>query len=133
MGERTEKGGFPVKKYALTPAEALELGLAQPYAYITRLSRVTVGPTPAQCPLEELLEARFFGPDREVRIYSGEEGLEAVCLEDEEQEDYLTSTCTVRDTRFGKYLTLRRYLGYDEDGQAYIQATRLADWKGDAQ
>lgn len=123
-----------MKRYTLELEQAVSLGLDQPYAYITRLSQVTVGPTPREFSLEELVEARFFGPDREVRIYTCEEGLQALCLEDDGQEDYLPPlTRSIRSPRFGRELTLRRYLDYDADGQAYITATRLLDWKGDAQ
>ena len=122
-----------MKKYTLDIEQAVALGLAQPYAYITRLSEVTVGPTPPDFSPEELLEARFFGPDREVRIWAGETGLEAICLEDDGQDDFLDlPNREIRSARFGKELTLRRYLDYDKDGQAYICATRLVDWKGDA-
>lgn len=121
-----------MRTYTLDADRAVALGLQQPFAYITRLSEVIVGPTPAQFTTEELLEARFFGADREIHIFTGEEGLEAVCVEDEGQEDCLDITRRIRDPRFGKTLTLRRYLGYDADGQAYICATRLVGWKGDA-
>lgn len=122
-----------MKKYTLDIEQAVALGLAQPYAYITRLSEVTVGPTPPEFSPAELLEARFFGPDREVRIWAGDTGLEAICLEDDGQDDFLDlPNREIRAARFGKELTLRRYLDYDKDGQAYICATRLVDWKGDA-
>lgn len=122
-----------MKKYTLDIEQAVALGLAQPYAYITRLSEVTVGPTPPDFSPAELLEARFFGPDREVRIWAGDTGLEAICLEDDGQDDFLDlPNREIRAARFGKELTLRRYLDYDKDGQAYICATRLVDWKGDA-
>ena len=121
-----------MKKYTLDIEQAVTLGLDQPYAYITRLSEVTVGPTPPAFSPEELLEARFFGPHREVRIWAGEEGVEALCLEDDGQEDFLDLSRQIRTPRFGRELMLRRYLDYDKDGQAYICATRLVDWKGDA-
>lgn len=122
-----------MKKFTLDIEQAVALGLAQPYAYITRLSEVTVGPTPPEFSPAELLEARFFGPDREVRIWAGDTGLEAICLEDDGQDDFLDlPNREIRAARFGKELTLRRYLDYDKDGQAYICATRLVDWKGDA-
>lgn len=122
-----------MKKYTLDIEQAVALGLSQPYACITRLSEVTAGPTPPDFSPEELLEARFFGPQREVRIWAGDTGLEAICLEDDGQDDFLDlPPRKIRASRFGKELTLRRYLDYDEDGQAYICATRLVDWKGDA-
>lgn len=123
-----------MKKTTLALDQALRLGLSEPYAYITRLSQVTVGPTPDVCPLEELLEARFFGPEREIRIWLEEDDFFAVSLEDEDQDDCLEDlTRPIRRADcFGADLTLRRYVAYDADGQAYIRDTRLVAKKGDA-
>lgn len=119
-----------MKKTTLTVEDAIRLGTELPYAYITRLSEVTVGPTPDVFGTGELLEARFFGPDREVRIFRCEDDLCAVMLEDEAGDVYLDKTSRIRRSCFGKTLTLRRYLSFDEDGQAYIAETRLLDWEG---
>lgn len=121
-----------MKKYTLTADQAVSLGLQQPFAYITRLSEVTVGSTPAELSLEELLEARFFGPDREIRIWQEGDGFCALAVEEEAQDEYLDQPRAIRSSRFGRTLTLRRYLAYDEDGQAYIRDTRLVHWEGDA-
>lgn len=121
-----------MKKTELTAEQAIRQGLTLPYAYITRLSEVTVGHTPDSFSTEELLEARFFGPDREIRIWHDADGFSAVSLEDEEQDDHLDLTRPVRRGCFGRKLTLRRYLAFDEDGQAYIRDTRLVHWEGDA-
>ena len=43
-----------MKKTELTESQALRLGLTLPYAYITRLSEVTVGRTPDICTTEGL-------------------------------------------------------------------------------
>lgn len=121
-----------MKKTELTESQALRLGLTLPYAYITRLSEVTVGRTPDICTTEELLEARFFGPSQEIRIWNDGDGFRAVSLEDEGQDDYLDLTRPIRRSCFGRKLTLRRYLAFDEDGQAYVCDTRLVHWEGDA-
>lgn len=121
-----------MKKTVLPADQAIRLGLTLPYAYITRLSQVTVGRTPEQFSDEELLQARFFGPDREIRIWRDEAGLQAVSLEDEAGEQCIDLIRPIRSRAFGRRLTLRRYLDFDEDGQAYIRDTRLIHWEGDA-
>lgn len=121
-----------MKKTELTESQAIRMGLALPYAYITRLSEVTVGKTPDSFTTEELLDAHFFGPDREVRIWHDGDGFRAVSLEDGEQEDHLDLTRSIRRSCFGRRLTMRRYLAFDEDGQAYICGTRLVHWEGGA-
>lgn len=120
-----------MKKTILTASQAVSIGLGEPFAYITRLSEVTVGPTPAALPFEELLEARFFGPQREVRIWYDDQEFHAVIIEDEDGDDHQDLTRPIRRSRFGRKLTLRRYLSYDEDGQAYICDTRLLAWEGE--
>lgn len=120
-----------MKKYTLDIEQAINLGMEQPFAYITRLSDVTVGITPGAFSMEDLLEARFFGPEQEVRIYITGDGFSAIQLANDELDEFLDISRPIRDPRFGKILTLRQYLDYDEDGQAYIRATRLLDWKGD--
>lgn len=121
-----------MKYTTLAPEQAIRLGLRLPYAYITRLSAVTVGQTPAEVSAEELLEARFFGPDCEIHIWHDGEDLCAASLEDEDGDDCLDQPCRIRRSCFGHRMTLRKYLAYDDDGQAYIYATRLLDWEGDA-
>lgn len=121
-----------MKKYTLTADQAVVLGLQQPFAYITRLSEVTVGRTPAEFSQEELLEARFFGPDREIHIWHDGDGFCAAALDEEAGDEYLDQPRCIRSKCFGRSLTLRRYLAYDDDGQAYIRDTRLVHWEGDA-
>lgn len=115
----------------LNLSQAISLGLQEPFAYITRLSQVTVGPSPVDLPVEELLEARFFGSQREIRIWNDSGDFRAVAVEDEEDDDCQDITRSIRRSCFGKKLTLRQYLAYDEDGQAYICGTRLLAWEGD--
>ena len=122
-----------MKKYTLDLQQAISLGLQEPFAYITRLSEVQVGRTPGEFSTDELLEARFFGREREIRILASEDGFQAYCLEDEDGDDCLEFIRQVRKSRnfsrFGSELTLLSYLGFDADGQAYICDTRLRNWK----
>lgn len=116
----------------LTVQEALELGKTMPFAYIARLSEVWIGTTPESLSLEELTEARFFGPDGEIRIYYDGSGLSALELRDDdkdkEEKNYIDKESKPLPN-FGTLLKKRQYLAFDEDGQAYVAATRLLSWE----
>ncbi len=109
---------------------ALERGLALPYALVRSLSRVTLSPTPETVDPRELIEACFFSDREEIRVFQGEDGLQAVRLLEEAEDDSLPDAYPLMDPVFGKEVTLCRELAYDEDGQAYVAVTRLTGWKG---
>ena len=104
-----------MKQETIDIQAALEAGQKLPFAWVRSLSQVALGRTPLTADLEELLEARFFSRDREIRLFPGEDGLRAVAL--------------IENPRFGRSITVTRVLDWDEDGQAYIAATRLSGWK----
>lgn len=109
--------------------EALTAGCALPYALLRFLSRVTLGCTPPQVPEDELLEARFFSSEQEIRVFPGEDGMQAVRLSAEPTDRVLEETYQIENRQFGGSLTVARVLDWDEDGQAYVAATRLTGWK----
>lgn len=110
--------------------KALERGLSLPYALVRSLSEVTLGPAPASVDLDELLEVRFFSEQEEIRIFQGEEGLQAVRLPDVEGGAALPVTCKLMNPIFGCEITLCREVAFDEDGQAYVSGLRLTGWEG---
>lgn len=118
-----------MKRTTLTAEQALERARALPFAYIAGLSSLTLGPVPAVLEPEEIMEARFFGPLEEVHLYHTEAGLEAVSFAEEPGDEYLEQESPLI-SGFGKTLTKRMYVDYDEDGQARIVATRLVNWEG---
>ena len=118
-----------MKIHSLPVEEALSLGQQLPYAYITELSRVVVGHTPVALEQEELLEARFFGLQEEIHIYQTADGLAAIALTENEDDLWIDHQRRIRDPKFGHSLTVREYISYDTDGQAYISHIRLLDWK----
>lgn len=112
---------------------ALEAGTSLPYALIRSLSRVTLGPAPAEVDPGELLEARFFNETEEIRIFWDEDLGEhrAVRLTAGPEELCLRETCPLmNEAVFGREITLCREIAFDEDGQAYLSDIRLAGWKG---
>ena len=108
---------------------ALEAGQKLPFAWVRSLSQVALGRTPLAVDLEELLEARFFSRDREIRIFPGEDGLRAVELTGEPEDPVIEEEYPVENPQFGRSITVTRVMDWDEDGQAYIAATRLSGWK----
>lgn len=118
-----------MKPTDLTLEAALLQAQTMPFAYMASFSSVTIGRTPGQPDLSEVLEARFFGPDGEIRIYRDGEALRATAYMDRPEDIYMDCTSETISPRFGKSITKRRYVEFDEDGQAKIAATRLLDWK----
>ena len=110
--------------------EGLEKGLKMPYAFISSLSFVSLGYTPENIDLSELIEARFFNDKEEIRIYSNEEILNAVYLKEEAEDKNISKVYVLKDNSFGNEITVKYDLDIDEDGQTYIHSTRLSDWKG---
>lgn len=118
----------------LEPAEAIEFGRTMPYALIRTLSEVSLGHTPPELPSpEEILEARFFSADAEVRIVLNGETLCAALLSEEPGAETVDRTLTLQNPQFGKSVSLRHLIRYDEDGQASLSSGRLYDWKEGAQ
>lgn len=111
--------------------EAVKRGLALPFALVRSLSQVTLGPTPETVALEELLEARFFDQAEEIRVFQGEDSLQAVQLIQEEDDICLEETRTLMNPVFGAEITIGKVVAFDEDGQAYLATTRLTGWKGE--
>ena len=119
-----------MKIITMEPSAALAKGRALPYALVRGLSAETLGPTPAEIPLEELLEARFFSPTEEIRIFRRDGALEAAALEEDGSETFWDQTYEIANPDFGARITVRSYLDVDEDGQAYWGHARLTDWRG---
>lgn len=111
-------------------SRAVAAAVEEPYAYIRRLSsRVEVGPAPAVFLAEDVEEARFFGPRREIRFYREDGRLCSAALEDEQTDVFLDAVSRLRDPGFGRSLTMRQYITYDEDGQGRIRDIRLVHWE----
>lgn len=118
-----------MKYEPMSVRDAMAAGLQLPFALIRSLSRVTLGHTPPQIEEAELLEARFFNGAQEIRVFPGEDGLRAVRLCPEAADHAVKETCRLENRQFGSTLTITRILDWDEDGQTYVNATCLTDWK----
>ena len=127
--EPVRLSGTDMKQETIDIQAALEAGQKLPFAWVRSLSQVALGRTPLAVELEELLEARFFSRDREIRIFPGEDGLRAVALTGEPEDHVMEEEYLIENPQFGRSITVTRVLDWDEDGQAYIAATRLSGWK----
>lgn len=113
--------------------DAMEQAKSLPYAWVLQDSQVYLGRTDQfalpDLPAEDWREARFFGPEGELRFIRCDDGrLEAFWLT-ETGDDVLDHTVPLLPG-FGRQLTLRRILDYDEDGQVSVAATRMLSWEG---
>ena len=80
----------------------------------------------------QLLEARFFGEQGELHIFRNEEQLRAVEVKEIGETDYIEKRETLGKNfqKAGSYLLIRKYVDYDDDGQAVIVLTRLRSIEG---
>lgn len=120
-----------MKQEIMEASRALAEGLTLPYSLIFAYGGVTLGRTPERVDAEELTEARFFSEEREIYVYRDGGTLRAVSLRDTpEDADAVTERYQLDNARLGDWIAVKRYLDYDEDGQAYVAALRPAGWKG---
>lgn len=113
--------------------KALSRGIEKPYAFLRFMSEVKLGPTPQQVDTEELLEARFFSEEEEIRLFRRDGRLEAALFYTEPFDWPITETYEIANPKFGRELTVCHHLDADEDGQTYVAATCLSGWKGGKQ
>ena len=118
-----------MKQTALTAQAALDRAKNMPYAYIRMLSSVYVGATPECIMLQEILEARFFSEASEIQFLRNGAELTALEVADEDGDITVDQRSELMYPA-GSFLTKRRYILPDEDGQCSIVATRLLRWDG---
>lgn len=81
--------------------------------------------------MEHLIEARAFGGGKELHVFEGIDGrLKAVLTieEDDGEDNWYDETVLLR-SNFGRKLTIRHLISYDEDGLAYSAETVFEDYK----
>ncbi len=120
-----------MRQECLNVQQALEEGRKMPYALIRQLSRVQLGPVPEQMPdLSEILEARFFDDQQEIRLFRREDGLHGARLTLEETDHWIDREETVENPELGGELSVRYVLDFDdEDGQCSVKTFCLTGWK----
>lgn len=120
-----------MKTESLTVQEALERGRALPWALVRCISEVALGPVPTtDIRPEELIEARFFSADEEIRVFRSDGRLRAVRLGGEPEDNVLERIYQIaNEEKFGKTITVCYLLEADEDGQMRLGAARLTGWE----
>lgn len=113
---------------ALPVEDALRLAQAKPWAYIKNMSSMHLGENPVSLDLTQVLDARFFDGQQEIRLLREEGTLHAYAFTKEADDDCIDSTGTPLPG-FGSSFTKHSYIRYDDDGQAYIAAVCLAGWR----
>lgn len=103
-----------------------------PYQMVTRLSEIILGGSTLPVNLNEVTEARYFGPECEMRFFDDGDGLEAALFREEPGDVFLDRTSALLP-RFGKTLTKRQYIAFDEDGQGSVETVRLLKWEGETE
>ena len=101
------------------------------YALVYRLSEIKLCKTEqlTDADFDECTEARLFSADRELHLFETEEGMCAVEVADDGASECILKKYELasRFSKEGKTLVVKEYLDYDEDGQAVVCLTRLAD------
>lgn len=80
---------------------------------------------------ENMIEARMFGKNNEIKVFKTSGKLKASLLKEEPQDkdNILKEEHLVIDNRFGdvKKVKIKKYISEDEDGQVYISYFRPYD------
>ena len=118
----------------MEPEQALREGLNLRWAMVHTLSGLYLGetrewPGPGEDIWTELVQARFFDPEREIRIFRADGGLNAVCLQGGEDGEVIREG-RILLPEFGSTLSVVYDLEADEDGQYGIRDVRLTRWMG---
>lgn len=108
---------------ALKQAEKLQ------FVMVTELSRVVIGKTPIDINWDELIEARFFDHDTEIRIFRENSELRARSVILQDDMPYIEKQYKKLQGNLGSEISVREYLTFDEDGQAGVSAVCLYDWR----
>ena len=77
---------------------------------------------------ENIIEARMFGENNEIKVFKTSGNLKASLLKEEleDKDNILKEEHLVIDNRFGniKKVKIKKYISEDNDGQAYISYFR---------
>ena len=76
-------------------------------------------------PEEEILEAHFFDQREYIHLFELDDKLQAAVFKDGSGEDYISEIHVLQNSKF-RALECRKYVSYDEYGQAYIEMVRPA-------
>ncbi len=118
------------KSERMTWQDALAQGRQLRWMLVRALSSVTLGETGETPPEEEVTEAYFFDETTAIHAFRDGDRLCAVRWTSEEGDRYVEECREVENSALGKYLTVRKYLNTDEDGQCCVERTLPVRWEG---
>lgn len=118
-----------MKRENLTAEQALEQGKKLPFAMVTELSRVVLGRMPIAFDRDELIEARFFDADTEIRVFAADGVCRACKVQREKDDKTIEKAYKTQGENTGSKVDVREYLTFDEDGQAGVCAVCLCGWE----
>ncbi len=101
------------------------------YALIYSISEKKMIPANqvTEADLDECIDARFFSASGELHIFSENDILKCVCVTDDgantDDESVRVIPLENRFDELNGKIGEKTYLAYDEDGQVYVQMTRL--------
>ncbi|MCD7826427.1 MAG: hypothetical protein LUH14_10795 [Clostridiaceae bacterium] len=120
------------KKSEISFETAKERTAGYPFALVYMMSEIQFGKKEdIEVNWDEVLEARFFSEREELHLFLCEKERKAVIVEDAVDETNSTEVLTKNyrlSPKFqgeGRELAVREYLSEDEDGQMYVELTRL--------
>lgn len=83
------------------------------------------------CEIEDLqinwqtfMEARLFGEKKELHIIKEQNSFKVLELQEDAESRYLKTTYLLEKSSGFKRMQIKKYIKYDEDGQAYISYVR---------
>lgn len=138
MYGRIKKEGEDVtmlyKKKLLSLEDAKIHAQTLSYGLVYQFNRILIGSVEQvkdKIQWDECLEARFFSEKEEVHFFERNGIFAAVSISDETEETTCTRTKNVKlkplfATSGWNEMVIKEYIAFDEDGQAYIELTRLA-------
>ena len=139
QAERHGQSGFGLAAYTggthmkllepISVEQALEQAQTLKFVMITELSRVVIGKVPMDINWDELIEARFFDHDTEIRIFRENSELRARSVILQDDMPYIEKQYKKLQGNLGSEISVREYLTFDEDGQAGVSAVCLYDWR----
>lgn len=106
------------------------------YALLYGQSALFLGAAPDSVDVATLMEAWFFDDTKELHLFQEDNQWYAATTEDESGDEWqdqmflLEHQFNANGGIQNPTITVRRYIGYDADGQAYITQTRLLALKG---
>lgn len=122
--------GINIEKMELDTAK--EMAGSLKYASIQTVSGYSIGKASGFADIneKETMDARFFSESEEIRFFRKNNCITAVKISDGDAE-YIDENVALGEkfSTVGRFVTVRKYLEADEDGQMFVSATRLVDIK----